>query len=93
MNKAEIVEVIAQSAEVSKAVAEKTLNALVSSITNSLARGEPVCLVGFGTLLTRGRKARTGRNPQTGAALQIAASQAVVFKAGKTLKDAVQGKV
>jgi len=92
MNKSDLVDVIVESTKVSKNIAEKTLNNILQSITHVLKKGEAVSLIGFGTFSVRSRTARTGRNPKTGAALHIAASQVVGFKAGKLLKEAVQKK-
>jgi DNA-binding protein HU-beta len=89
MNKADMIEQIAQAAEVSKSAAERAVDALVASIKTSLKKGEMVTLVGFGTFYVGQRKARTGRNPRTGAALQIRATQVPRFRAGKALKDAI----
>lgn len=89
MNKTELVEAIAESSGLSKAQAASALNATLDTITNSLAKGEPVALVGFGTFDTKERAARTGRNPQTGKPLEIAGATLPSFKAGKGLKDAV----
>lgn len=90
MNKSDLVDIIADAAQVSKSVAGNTLEKILGSITNALSQGEGVTLVGFGTFSVRDRKERTGRNPHTGLALQIPASKAVTFKSGKLLKDAVQ---
>jgi DNA-binding protein HU-beta len=90
MNKSELVDVIAESASISKSVAMKTLDKILESIMHALQKGEDVALIGFGTFKVNERKARTGRNPKTGAPLQIAASQVAAFKAGKSLKEAVQ---
>ena len=90
MNKSDLVDVIVESASVSKSIAGKTLERLLESITGALQKGEDVTLIGFGTFCVRERKARTGRNPKTGEALQIDASQVAAFKAGKVLKEAVQ---
>ena len=90
MNKSELVQAVAESAEVSKAVATKVIDAVVENITSALANdGETVTLVGFGTFSTRERSARTGRNPRTGESIKIKAAIVPVFKAGKALKDAV----
>ena len=89
MNKADMIEQIAQAAEVSKSAAERAVDALVSSIKTSLRKGEMVTLVGFGTFYVGKRKARAGRNPRTGATLQIAATRVPKFRAGKALKDAI----
>jgi DNA-binding protein HU-beta len=90
MNKSDLVDVIVEATKVSKNIAEKTLNNILESIMHALKKGETVSLIGFGTFSVRHRKARTGRNPKTGSALQIAASQVAGFKAGKLLKEAVQ---
>ncbi|MES2997950.1 MAG: HU family DNA-binding protein [Pseudomonadota bacterium] len=90
MNKSDLVDVIVEATKVSKSIAEKTLNKILESITHALKKGETVSLIGFGTFSVRPRKARVGRNPKTGAALQIAASKVAGFKAGKSLKDAMQ---
>ena len=89
MNKADMIEQIAQAAEVSKSAAERAVDALVSAIKTSLRKGEMVTLVGFGTFYVGKRRARTGRNPRTGAELQIAATQVPKVRAGKALKDAI----
>ena len=91
MNKIELIAAIAENAGLSRKDAEKALNATVSVLTNALAEGQKVQLSGFGTFEVREREARTGRNPATGEAVQIAASKAPSFKAGKNLKDAVNG--
>lgn len=89
MNKSELIEKMAQSADMTKADAERALNSLVSTITEELANGGDVSLVGFGTFKVNDRAARTGRNPQTGETIQIAAAKVPAFKAGKAIKDAV----
>ena len=89
MNKSELIDVIANEADISRASAARALDATLDGIRGSLQSGESVVLVGFGTFLVRERSARTGRNPQTGATIQIAASKAPAFKAGKALKDAL----
>ena len=89
MNKSELVDAIASGADISKADAGKALDATVAAITDALKGGEQVSLVGFGTFAVKARAARTGRNPQTGGEIQIAASNVPGFKAGKALKDAV----
>lgn len=89
MNKAELVEAVAEETGLSKAEAGRAVDATFEGISQALARGEQVSLVGFGSFQVRERAARTGRNPQTGATIQIAASKAPAFKAGKALKDAV----
>lgn len=89
MNKNELVEQIASSADISKATAATALAAVTDAITGALKAGGSVSLVGFGTFGVKERAARTGRNPQTGASIQIAAGRVPSFKAGKGLKDAV----
>lgn len=88
MNKSELIDAIAESADLSKASAGRALDAVVESITGALKDGDGVSLVGFGTFSVKDRAARTGRNPQTGAPIQIAAAKIPGFKAGKALKDA-----
>lgn len=87
MNKAELVAVMAEKAEISKKDAEKALKAFTEVVAEEMKKGEKVQLVGFGTFEVSERAARTGRNPQTGAEMTIAASKAPRFKAGKALKD------
>lgn len=89
MNKTELVEFIATQADLSKAKAAEALDAFVEAVTTSLKKGKDVTLVGFGTFTISKRAARTGRNPQTGATIKIAASKAPKFRPGKSLKDAV----
>ncbi len=89
MNKSELVEAIAASADISKAAAGRALDAVIDSVTDALKKGDQVALVGFGTFLVKERAARTGRNPQTGAPIDIPAAKIPGFKAGKALKDAV----
>ena len=89
MNKSELIEAITAEADLSKAAAGRALDAVISAVTGALKDGESVSLVGFGTFSVKARAARTGRNPQTGAAIQIAAANVPSFKAGKALKDAV----
>jgi DNA-binding protein HU-beta len=89
LNKADMIEQIAQAAEVSKSAAERAVDALVAAIKTSLRKGDDVTLVGFGTFYAASRKARTGRNPRTGAAVSIAAAKVPKFRAGKALKDAI----
>ena len=89
MNKSELVEAIAASADIPKAAASRALDAMVESVTESLKQGDSVSLVGFGTFSVKERAARTGRNPQTGEPIQISAAKVPGFKAGKALKDAV----
>ena len=89
MNKVELVAAVAEKAELSKKDAEKAVAAVFAAIEEAVAAGDKVQLVGFGTFEVRERAARTGRNPQTGAEIKIAASKQPAFKAGKALKDAV----
>lgn len=90
MTKAELVEMMAADAGISKTAAEKALNSFTAGVTKALKKKEgKITLVGFGTFSKVRRKARTGRNPQTGEAIKIKASNAVKFKAGKALKDAM----
>jgi DNA-binding protein HU-beta len=89
MNKAELIDAIAASAELSKADAGRALDATVAAISNALKQGDNVAVVGFGSFVVRERAARTGRNPKTKEEIQIPASKTPVFKAGKALKDAV----
>lgn len=89
MNKSELIDAIASSADISKADAGRALDAFVDSTTKALKRGDQVSLVGFGTFSVRQRAAREGRNPRTGQTIHIPASKAPAFKAGKALKDAV----
>ncbi|MCR4673015.1 MAG: HU family DNA-binding protein [Lachnospiraceae bacterium] len=92
MNKAELVAAIAAKAEITKTDAEKALKAFEETVKETLAKGEKIQLVGFGTFDISERAARSGRNPQTGKKMKIAASKAPKFKAGKALKDAVNVK-
>ncbi len=89
MNKSDLIDQIAAGADISKAAAGRALDAMVDAITEALRKGEQVSLVGFGTFSVKQRAARTGRNPQTGATIQIAAAKVPGFKPGKALKDAV----
>jgi len=87
MNKTELINAIAEKAELSKKDADKALKAFVDVVAEELKKGEKVQLVGFGTFEVSERAAREGRNPQTGATMKIAASKTPKFKAGKALKD------
>lgn len=89
MNKQELVEAVAASADISKAAAERALNAVIDTVTGALKNEDTVVLVGFGTFQVKDRAARTGRNPKTGEPIQIPAAKIPGFKAGKALKDAV----
>jgi DNA-binding protein HU-beta len=90
MTKAQLVDVVASSAKISKAAAGKAIDSFIASIRKALKKGEKVTLVGFGTFSVTKRKARTGRNPQTGAEIKIPATKAPKFTAGKALKSAVK---
>ena len=92
MNKPELVATVAEKAGMSKKDAELALNSTLSVIADAMANGDKVQLVGFGTFETKHRAARTGKNPQTGEALEIAATTVPTFKPGKALKDAVNSK-
>ncbi|MGM8848884.1 MULTISPECIES: nucleoid-associated protein HU-beta [Salinicola] len=89
MNKSELIEAIAASADIPKAAATRALDAMIESVSDSLKKGDSVALVGFGTFAVKERAARTGRNPQTGKPIDISAAKVPSFKAGKALKDAV----
>ena len=89
MNKSELIAALAEKTELSKKDAEKALNAFVDVISGSLAKGDKVQMIGFGTFDVKKRPARTARNPRTGEEIKIAASKAPAFKAGKALKDKV----
>ena len=89
MNKSELIEAIAASADIPKAAATRALDAMIDAVTDTLKKGDSVALVGFGTFFVKERAARTGRNPQTGKPIEIAAAKVPSFKAGKSLKDAV----
>jgi DNA-binding protein HU-beta len=89
VNKAELIDVIAVSADLSKADATRAIESVLDTIITALKAGDTVNLVGFGSFAVKARAARTGRNPQTGATINIAASKVPVFKAGKALKDTI----
>lgn len=89
MNKSDLISAVAANTGLSKAATGKALDAVLEVIGDSLMNDESVQLVGFGTFKTSERKARTGRNPQTGEAIQIAASRVPIFSAGKTLKESL----
>lgn len=89
MNKQELVDNIASSADITKAAAGRALESMIESISDSLKKGDSVVLVGFGTFSVRDRAARTGRNPRTGEEIQIKAAKVPAFKAGKALKDSI----
>lgn len=88
MNKSQLVEAIALSADITKAAAVRVIDEFQKEVTGALKKAEPVVLVGFGTFTVKSRASRIGRNPQTGASLQISAAQVPTFKAGKQLKAA-----
>ncbi len=87
VNKTQIVDRVASDADISKAAAGRALDAFTNAVTEALKNGDQVALVGFGTFSVRERAARSGRNPQTGETIQIAAAKVPSFKAGKALKD------
>ena len=89
MNKSELIDAVANGAELSKSEAAKAVDGVIGAITQALKSGDQVTVVGFGTFLVRRREARAGRNPRTGETIQIKASNVPAFKAGKALKDAV----
>ena len=89
MNKAELIAAMAEKAELSKKDSEKALKAFIDVVTEELVKGEKIQLVGFGTFEVSERPAREGRNPQTGETMEIKASKAPKFKAGKALKDII----
>jgi len=89
VNKAELIEAVAEKNEMTKAAATRAVDSVLGTITETLVSGNQVTLVGFGTFQVRDRAARVGRNPRTGEAIDIKASKMPSFKAGKALKDAV----
>lgn len=91
MNKSQLIDKIAEDADISKAAAGRALDSFINAVTGALAADDSVALVGFGTFSVRERAARTGRNPQTGESINIEAAKIPSFKAGKALKDAVNG--
>lgn len=90
MNKTDLINAVAEQSELTKKDATKAVDAVFDSITSALAAGDKVQLIGFGNFEVRERAARKGRNPQTGAEIEIAAAKTPAFKAGKALKDAVK---
>jgi DNA-binding protein HU-beta len=90
MNKAELIDHVAASADLSKAAAGAAVEAVISGVSGALSKGDSVSLVGFGTFSVSDRAARTARNPRTGEPINVPASKAPKFKAGKALKDAVK---
>jgi DNA-binding protein HU-beta len=91
MNKQELIDAVASQAGTSKSAVEETINAVLDTISKEVAGGNTVQLIGFGSFGSGERAARTGRNPKTGEALQIAAAKTVKFTAGKAFKDAING--
>jgi DNA-binding protein HU-beta len=89
VNKTELIEYIAKSADISKAAAARSLESLIGAVKSTLKKDGSVTLVGFGTFSVSKRAARSGRNPRTGEAIKIKAAKVPKFKAGKALKDAV----
>ena len=89
MNKGELVEAVAKEAGISKADSARAIDAVISTISGTLRRGDSVSLIGFGTFQVKKRSARTGRNPRTGETIKIKASKVPSFKAGKGLKDTI----
>lgn len=89
MNKSELIDAVAETADLPKAAAARAIDAMTDAIAASLKSGKSVSLVGFGSFNVKDRPARTGRNPQTGAPIQISAARVPSFKAGKALKDTV----
>ena len=89
MNKSELIDHIAQQADISKAAASRALEDDIDAITDTLKKGDSVSLVGFGTFVATEREARTGRNPRTGVAIKIAKAKVPKFRPGKALKDAL----
>ncbi|MDX9988467.1 MULTISPECIES: HU family DNA-binding protein [Thiothrix] len=90
MNKSELIDAVSAKAGLTKADTDRAFKAFVEVITESMAKGETIALVGFGTFLVRERQARSGRNPRTGETISIESAKIPAFKAGKALKDAVQ---
>ena len=91
MNKSELIEVIAKQADISKAAAGRSLEAVIGAVKTTLKKGDSVTITGFGTFAVTKRKARTGRNPRTGAAIKIKASKVPKVRPGKGLKDGLNG--
>ncbi|MDP2108651.1 MAG: HU family DNA-binding protein [Rhodocyclaceae bacterium] len=92
MNKSELIEATAKAADISKAAAERTLSALIDAVVKTVAKGDAVTLIGFGSFKPAKRAARTGKNPKTGEPLKIAATTVPKFTAGANFKAAVAGK-
>ena len=92
MNKAELIEIAATGADVSKAAAGKVLDSIIAAVVKAVSKGDTVTLVGFGTFKSAKRAARTGKNPKTGATIKIAATTVPKFSAGSGFKEPVSGK-
>jgi DNA-binding protein HU-beta len=92
MNKAELIEIAAEGADVSKAAAGKVLDGIIAAVVKAVSKGDTVTLVGFGTFKSAKRAARTGKTPKTGATIKIAATTVPKFSAGTGFKEAVSGK-
>ncbi|HEY5975049.1 MAG TPA: HU family DNA-binding protein [Geobacteraceae bacterium] len=92
MTKAELIDSVAKSANLTKAAAEKAVSGFIGAVADALKKGDRVTLVGFGSFEVSTRKARTGRNPQTGKEIKISAAKVPKFRPGKALKDAVAAK-
>lgn len=92
MNKSELIEAVAKSAEITKSDADRALSAVIATIVKTVAKGDSVALIGFGTFKSAKRAARAGKNPKTGAALKIPATTVAKFTAGASFKAAVAGK-
>ncbi len=90
MNKSDLIEAMAEAADIPKSKAQSALDGLTDAVAVALNKGETVSIIGFGTFSVKERAARTGRNPQTGEAIEIGASKTPAFKAGKALKDAIK---
>ena len=90
MNKTELIDAVAQTTDLSRAAASKAVDAVLTTVGKALKGGDSVVLTGFGTFSVRERPARTGHNPKTGQAMEIKASKAPMFKAGKTLRDTIK---
>jgi DNA-binding protein HU-beta len=89
VNKSELIDHIAEQADISKAAAARALEALLGGVTDALAKGDSVTLVGFGTFAVSSREERSGRNPRTGETITIASSKVPKFRPGKALRDAI----
>ncbi len=90
MNKAELIDAVSAKSGLTKADTDRAIKALIDTVSETLAKGDQIALVGFGTFLVRERQARSGRNPRTGETISIESAKIPAFKAGKALKDAIQ---